>query len=100
MAPSILQLEVTRLGRMLRDYDLELEVHNAFVKGRYELKKFVEELPGIEDKKIARESIEPLGNAIMAVSIEHESIQGDVAEIQAYILDRLNDVYDRIQLVY
>ena len=100
MAPSILQLEVTRLGRMMRDYDLELEVHNAFVKGRYELKKFVQILPELADKDIAQESIEPLGNAIMAVSFEHESIKGDVAEIQAYILDRLNDVYNRIKLVY
>ena len=100
MAPSILQLEVTRLGRLMRDYDLELDVHNAFVKGRYELKQFVKALPLIEDKEIAQESIESLGNAIMAVSVEHASIKGDIAEIQAYILDRLNYVYNRIKLVY
>lgn len=52
MAPEIVRMEIRRLGRMIASFDRQTERHNALVRARYELRRFVEGLEELDDERV------------------------------------------------
>lgn len=97
MAPSILNLEVTRLGSLIGRPG-SLEFRNALVKSRYELATFI----GILQEEGPPEKLDTvhLTSAIVNLPLGYPGIDSETARTLAYILDRLQYVHNRIRFVY
>ncbi|HEY5565592.1 MAG TPA: hypothetical protein VIL33_08375 [Rhodothermia bacterium] len=97
MAPSILQLEVTRLGELISAAGA-LDIRNALVKSRYELTAFIAAL----EKEGSPDKLETsrLQAAIVNLPLEYPGIDSETGETLAYILNRLQYVHNRIRFVY
>lgn len=52
MAPEIVRMEIRRLGRMIASFDRRTERHNALVRARYELRRFVDGLEDLDDERV------------------------------------------------
>ncbi|RMI09757.1 MAG: hypothetical protein D6681_06770 [Calditrichaeota bacterium] len=100
MAPAIITLEINRIGRLLDTYSPELKVHNALVKGRYEMKQFVEKLERVEGPPLPPDFAAHLQAAILALSFSAHHLPETFQQELAYILDRLNYIFRRIDLIY
>lgn len=71
MAPEIVRMEIRRLGRMIASFDRATDRHNALVRARYELGRFVERLEdGAEEGGERKELLAPLEAAMLALSVE------------------------------
>ena len=100
MAPSILQLEVSRIARLLHTVPLDLERHNALVRVRYAMNAFIECVESAE-KETVREMCEPLlTQALMNVPEPDDSLDVETTRTIEYIVDRLTYVIHRIPLIY
>jgi hypothetical protein len=100
MAPSILQLEITRMDGLLPALGANTNSYNDVVRARFCLRQFVSCL-----ESAARESLEPacaahLHNAILSLSLLPGDLDAQAVKTWRYILDRLNDVNRRLPLVY
>ena len=100
MAPSIIRLEISRIGKIIDSMPVDEDFRNTLVKARYELKKFIECLEQTRNIPLDRFCHSHLSAAIMCVSIENSHIDETSTETLKYILDRLNYVDRRIALVY
>ena len=100
MAPSILQLEITRIGKVILSFPDDTEFHNGLVRARFELRQFVECL-GQANKDSFEETCAPhLRAAIMSMSVQTLPIDLQTRETCGYVLDRLNYINHRISLIY
>lgn len=100
MAPSILRLEVTRLGGLIDATPPEaLDVRNALVKARFEVQQFVACLENAE-KAYAKACASHLQTALLNVSIVNTNPNAEEATTLNYIADRLGYVSDRLALIY
>lgn len=100
MAPSILQLEISRIGEIINRFPADTDFRNALVKSRFELKKFIECLAHSEKASLADNCATYLDTAIINLAIETAGLDGKTVQTRDYILDRLNYVYNRIPLIY
>ena len=100
MAPSIIQLEISRLSELLQTTTLDLDVHNALVKVRYELKRFVECLVEAEKERLESTCSEHLISALINMPLQAEGVDEKSAKTLSYIVDRINYVYNRIPMIY
>ena len=100
MAPSILQLEITRIGRMIRSYPADTDFHNGLVRARFELKQFVACLEQAEKDGFEETCAPHLRAAIMSMSVQPSSLDLQTQETCGYVLDRLNYINHRISLIY
>jgi hypothetical protein len=100
MAPSILQLEVTRLGKVMQKQIDNTEFHNCLVRARFSLERFIAGIRGNEDGAPDESCLEHLRTAIMSVSVQPPNLDADTARTCAYVIERLNYVYNRIGLLY
>lgn len=106
-APAIVRLEIRRLEGMIGRFDQARSLHNALVRARYELRRFVEELDGLaeldpaESSRAIEERCSPaLEAAMLALSAAREKAGDPRSETLEYVLDRLRYVYDRLHLMY
>ena len=100
MAPSILQLEVTRIGTLLRSGSLKMEDHNALVRVRHAIKQFIECAEKAQ-KETIQASCEPLlTQALLNVPAIDSRFDMATAQTIEYIVDRLKYVIHRIPLIY
>lgn len=97
MAPSILQLEVSRLSQLI-DGTSPLDLRNALVKSRYELASFIVDLE-TEGPPDELDTIH-LMSAILNLPVDYPGIDPETGQTLAYILDRLQNVHNRIRFVY
>lgn len=98
MAPSILRLEITRLGGLINATPPEaLDVRNALVKARFEVQQFVACLENA-DPSTTKACASHLQAALLALSFDEP--EWIPRQTRAYIIDRLTYVLDRIALVY
>lgn len=108
MAPAILNLEISRLGRLLPEVAGRTGVYNALVKTRYELRQFVqliENSEGVSPPEQAPTSLpgqarEHLSAAVLALALAAEQMDAETRRTAAYVLERLRHVEERIDLIY
>lgn len=100
MAPAIVQLEITRIGRMIDLFPLKTDFRNALVKARFDLKKFSDALQDLKRPPLPDPCTGRLQSAIITLSLEDADANEDLLKALQYILDRLNYVYQRIDLIY
>lgn len=100
MTPTILQLEVARLGGVIDSNLDDTDFHNSLVRSRYELQKFIACLGRAEKDTIEESCCEHLRLAIINLSILPDAVNAQTRNICTYVLDRLNYVYNRIRLIY
>jgi hypothetical protein len=100
MAPSVIRLEITRLGKLIDQFPPESEFRNILVKARFELTKFVDDLQKTARPPLTDFCISHLQAAILALSIGKNQLAEAPAAALDYILERLNYVYQRINLIY
>ena len=100
MAPSIIQLEITRLGTLIDQFPLQSDFRNSLVKARFNLKEFTKCLQETPQPPLTSTCVASLQSAIVAISVELDEVDATAAKTIAYILDRLNYVYNRVDLIY
>ncbi len=100
MAPSILRLEVTRLGKVIQNFPRDTEFHNSLVRSRFALEQFIACLPQAEKDTIEETCSAHLRAAIVHASFLPQDLDEETKRTCRYILDRLNYVYNRIGLIY
>ncbi len=99
MAPSILQLEVTRLGTLIDASGGATDFRNALVKARFELKQFIVCVEQVDKENV--EACAPhLQAALLNVSLVHAHRDEETTARLNYVMDRLKYVNDRIALIY
>jgi hypothetical protein len=97
MAPSIVKLEINRVGKLLNKIQAGSKNYNALIKSRYELSQFVECLHQTQLPPLKETCTDHLSQAILNLSFEDP---GGTSKEVHYILDRLKHVYDRIGMIY
>ncbi len=100
MAPSILKLEIRRLTQLIQRPDQDTELHNALVRARFEVKTLVQELENSETRMEPDQYTSRLSRAVLSLSGIRHLCDAETGEIIDYILDRLNDIYNRLKLIY
>ena len=100
MAPSILQLEVTRMGKIIRAFPADTDFHNGLVRARFVLKQFIACLEQAEQDTVEEACAEHLRTAIMSMSFRPEGLDAQTNETCDYILGRLDYIHNRIRLIY
>ena len=100
MTPSILQLEVTRLGTLLRPHQEDTEFHNQLIRTRFALSQFIQCVKETKKDDIETACGEHLRTAIMSLSFPPEDLDTQTQDTCRYILDRLKYVHYRITLIY
>lgn len=100
MAPSILQLEITRIGKVIRSFPDDTDFHNSLVRARFELKQFVSCLKQAKKDSFEETCAPHLRAAIMSMSVQSPPTDLQTRETCGYVLDRLNYINHRISLIY
>jgi hypothetical protein len=100
MAPSILQLEISRIGEIINRFQADTDFHNALVKSRFELKKFIECLSRSGKESLEDNCAKYLHIAIINLTVESAGLDEKTVQTRDYILDRLNYVHNRMRLIY
>ncbi len=98
--PSILQLEVTRLGKLMGAFSGDTDLHNSVVRARFALKQFISCVERSQRDALEESSSAHLRTAIMNLSFPPRDLDAQTKETLSYVLDRLNYVYCRIGLIY
>jgi len=100
MAPSILQLEVTRLGKLMEGLVPGTDFHTSLVRARFALRRFIACIEHTEKDNVEARCGEHLRSAIMNISLQPEDLDDESRFTCSYVLDRLNYVLQRIRLIY
>ena len=100
MAPSILQLEVTRLGTVIDASAETTDFRNALVKARFEVKQFIACVQQAEQETIEEVCAPHLQAALLNVSLVNTNRDEETTATLHYVMDRLKYVNDRIPLIY
>ena len=100
MVPSIIQLEVSRLERVLGTVGDETALHNAIVKARFELKEFAASLRQASKDELEEQCAPHLESALLTVSMAPGNGDDEVTETLRYVADRLEHVHDRMEMIY
>ncbi len=100
MAPSILRLEVTRLGTLIDAAPEATDFRNLLVKARYELKRFIACVQEADRETLADACAPHLEAALLNVSLAHTNLDEETATTLRYVADRLQHVNERLALVY
>ena len=100
MAPSILQLEVTRLGTLIDASGGATDFRNALVKARFEVKQFIACVQQAEKETVEEVCAPHLQAALLNVSLVNTNRDEETTATLHYVIDRLKYVNDRIALIY
>ncbi len=100
MAPSILQLEVTRLSGLIDAAGGAATHRNALVKARYELKQFIACVREAGKDTIEDACAGHLQAALLNVALANVRLDRETTATLDYVADRLQYVNARIALIY
>lgn len=100
MVPTILQLEVTRIGQLIELSRGNVDFHNALVGSRYALRQFIASVPDACQETIAETCAPHLRAAILNFPPPPDNLDARAKETCRYVLDRLKYVNNRIDLIY
>jgi len=100
MGPTILQLEITRLGTMIQSVIDDTDFYNRLVRARFALQQFNAALPKAEKTTAEQTCSAHLRTAIVNISFQPDDLDAESKRTCDYILDRLTKINDRMQLLY
>ncbi len=100
MAPSIVQLEITRLAKAIPRVRENTDFCNSLVRARFALTRFVACVENAEKDSVEKSCSPHLHTAIMNVSFQPDHLDKQTKATCNYVLDRLEYIYDRIRLIY
>jgi len=89
MGPAIIQLEITRISKLLRQFTSEMDFYNALVKARFELNQFIAGVEKTTQAPLPNDCSDPLRRAIVAISMQEIELDEDADQTLQYVLDRL-----------
>lgn len=100
MAPSILQLEVTRLGTLIDAAGGATDFRNALVKARFEMKQFIACVQQADKETVEATCAPHLQAALLTVSLVNANLDEKTTATLDYVIDRLTYFNDRIPFIY
>lgn len=100
MAPAIAGLEAARLARLISRLPVDHPLHNALVKARFEVGRFLEMLKTEECEEAVPALALPLGAALLSLALRQGSADDETEAALHYVVDRLQYLHDRISLIY
>ena len=100
MAPSILRLEVARLGALMDAAGDDLDFRNTLAKARFELKRFEDRLDEATPETVKATCGPPLQAALMTLALAADDQTTVTASTLRYVLNRLTYLHDRLALIY
>lgn len=100
MVPSIVQLEISRLERVIGEVRDQTELCTALMEARSELQEFSTALQEAEKETLESSCAPHLEAALLTLSVQADGADEETAETLHYIVDRLNHVHDRMELTY
>ena len=100
MAPSILQLEVTRLGTLIDAAGGATDFRNALVKARFEMKQFIACVQQADKETVEATCAPHLQAALRTVSLVNANLDEKTTATLDYVIDRLTYFNDRIPFIY
>ena len=100
MAPTILQLEATRIGKLIQGAPEDTDFHNSLVRARFAVTQFIACLEQADRDTFEKTCSAHLRTALLSMSSPPASLDTQRRKTHSYILDRLNYVNYRIGLIY
>jgi hypothetical protein len=100
MAPSILQLEITRMDGLLPALGAHANSYNDVVRARFCVRQFVTCIEGAEKEHLEPDCAAHLHNAILSLSLPPDDLDAQALNTWRYVLGRLSDINRRLPLVY
>ena len=98
MAPSIIKLEINRIGKLINTLAPKSDIHNDLIKVRYELNQFIECLDQTISLPLSDSCTGHLSKAILNLS--PLAVEKDNLKTINNIVNRLNYVHNRIGMIY
>ena len=99
MAPSIIQLEISRLGKMITSRETMDLTYNLLVKARFDLKEFKKDLETFTDSTMDDNKLSGLFSALFHIAGAAEN-DPEIKAKTDYVIDRLNDLINKCKMLY
>ena len=100
MAPSIIQLEISRIGSVINAPATNLDIRNVLVRARFELREFQECLQLADGPPLSDSCVAHLRTSILSLSIKNHIRDEETTITLNYVLDRLISMLERIDLIF
>ena len=96
MAPTVVQLEITRLTKILGGLEIGSDNYNSIVAARFQLRQFLNDLTVAADHSDSHLSVDRLNIAIMCISAVSSSVDTDTCDLLIYVADRLGYILSQM----
>ena len=100
MAPSIIQLEITRLGKIIYSLETTNSAYNLLIKARYDLSQFQNDIDTINEQKIEESTLVRLYSALFCIASAAEKSDKSIKSKADYVINRLNDLLNKCKMLY
>jgi hypothetical protein len=100
MAPSIIQLEISRIGSVINAPATNLDIRNVLVRARFELREFQECLQLADGPPLGDSCVAHLRTSILSLSIRNKIRDKETTITLDYVFDRLISMLERIDLIF
>jgi hypothetical protein len=100
MAPSIIQLEISRLGKIIGSLEATNSVHNLLVKARYDLTEFQKDVETLNENKVNNRHLSKLYSALFCIASASKNSGKTIEDKINYVSDRLNDLLNKCKMIY
>jgi hypothetical protein len=100
MAPSIIQLEISRIGSVINAPATNLDIRNVLVRARFELREFQECLQLADGPPLSDSCVAHLRTSILSLSIKNQIRDEETTITLNYVFDRLISMLERIDLIF
>ena len=100
MAPSIIQLEISRIGSIIDAPATNLDIRNVLVRARFELREFQECLQLADGPPLGDPCVAHLRTSILSLSIRNQIRDKETTITLDYVFDRLISMLERIDLIF
>ena len=100
MAPSIIQLEISRIGSVINAPATTLDIRNVLVRARFELREFQECLQLADGPPLSDSCVAHLRTSILSLSIRNQIRDKEATITLDYVFDRLISMLERIDLIF
>jgi len=100
MAPSVLQLEVSRLTRLLPSFELGSDAYNSVIAARKSvayLQSYIQE--EMDEARVKECSLE-LESAILCLSVSDRKTDPNSRRVLVYVADRLVYILGQLKHLY
>ena len=99
MAPSIIQLEISRIGKIIDSRNSMDLAYNLLIKARFDLKEFRNDLETVIKNKMNENNLFKLYSALFHIAGAAEN-DPEIKSKTDYIIDRLNDLIYKCKMLY